>query len=71
MVLNTENGPVTVIYMPHAKATDGEMLAFDNVEAILVDLQSGSAVIIGAGVKGISELYTLVQTSIIPTSINS
>jgi len=71
MVLNTENGPVTVIYMPHAEVTDGEMLAFDNVEALLVDLQSGSAAIIGAGVKGVSELYTLVQTSIIPTSINS
>lgn len=71
MVVSTENGPVTVIYMPHTQVADREMLAFDNVEALLVDLQSGSAAIIGAGVKSVSELYTLVQASIIPTPISS
>jgi len=71
MVLNTEEGPVTVIYMPETAVTDKEMLAFDDVEAILVDLQSGSAAIIGAGKQRISELYAVVQNSIVPSTGNS
>ena len=71
MILNTETGPVTVIYMPHTKVTDGEMLAFDNVEAILVELQSGSAAIIGPDEQLISSLSGLVQDSIVPVPNNS
>ena len=71
MILNTETGPVTVIYMPHTKVTDGEMLAFDNVEAILVELQSGSAAIIGPDEQLISSLSGLVQDSIVPVPGNS
>jgi hypothetical protein len=65
MVLNTESGPVTVIYMPETEVSDKEMLAFDAVEAILVDLQRGSAAIIGSGSQGISNLYAMVHDSII------
>jgi len=65
MVLNTESGPVTVIYMPDTEVTDKEMLAFDRVEAVLVDLQSGSAAIIGAGSQRISSLYAIVHDSIV------
>ena len=71
MILNTETGPVTVIYMPHTKVTDGEMLAFDNVEAILVELQSGSAAIIGPDEQLISSLSGLVQDSLVPVPGNS
>ena len=71
MILNTESGPVTVIYMPHTEVTDGEMLAFDNVEALLVELQSGSAAIIGPDERLISSLSGIVQDSIIPVPGNS
>ena len=71
MILNTESGPVTVIYMPHTSVTDGELLAFDNVEAVLVELQSGSAAIIGPDKQLISSLSGIVQDSIIPIPGNS
>jgi hypothetical protein len=57
--------------MPHTEVTDGEMLAFDNVEALLVELQSGSAAIIGPDERLISSLSGIVQDSIIPVPDNS
>jgi hypothetical protein len=71
MVLNTENGPVTVIYMPETEVTDREMLAFDDVEALLVDLQKGSAAIIGPGTASVTGLYAVVHDSILPSPGNS
>jgi hypothetical protein len=71
MILNTEAGPVTVIYMPQTRVTDGEMLAFDNVEAVLVELQSGSAAIIGPDKQLISSLSVIVQDSIVPIPGNT
>jgi hypothetical protein len=71
MILNTESGPVTVIYMPDTPVIDRESFAFDNVEAILVDLPGGSAAIIGPDQRSISGLYAFVQNSIIPSQENS
>lgn len=67
MVLNTEHGLVTVIYMPETQVNDREQLVFDNREAILVALRRGSAAIIGSESQHLSELYALVQDSILPT----
>jgi hypothetical protein len=63
MVLNTETGPLTVIYMPRTPVTDGARLAFDDLEAMLVDLPSGSAAIIGEEVEN---YYALVHDSLRP-----
>jgi hypothetical protein len=67
MILNTETGPVTVFYMPDTHVTDREMLAFDAMEAMLVDLENGSAAIIGSGTQHIQDLYAVVHDSIIPS----
>lgn len=67
MVLNTEEGPVTVIYMPGTAVSDRDLLAFDSLEAILVQLRSGSAAIIGSGGQNIAHFHALVQNSILPT----
>lgn len=66
MVLNTQSGPVTVIYMPETPVTDKVFLAFDDVEAMQVELQSGSAVIIGAGRQNVSNFYAVIHDSIVP-----
>ena len=66
MVLNTDEGPVTVIYMPNTEVSDHETLEFEGMRALLVSLDKGSAVIIGTESQGISELYSMVQNSIIP-----
>jgi hypothetical protein len=71
MILNTESGPVTVFYMPDTEVTDREMLAFDDVEAVLVELQSGSAAIIGPDADKISSLHAFIYDSLIPVPGNS
>jgi hypothetical protein len=71
MVLNTSEGPVTVIYMPATEVIDHETLEFDGMQALLVSLEKGSAAIIGTGSQGISALYSIVQHSIIPEFSNA
>ncbi len=70
MVLNTDQGPVTVIYMPATEVNDHETLEFDGMQALLVSLEKGSAAIIGTGSQSISSFYSVVQESIIPEFSN-
>ena len=71
MILNTDTGPVTVFYMPDTEVNDGETLAFDDVEAVLVELQSGSAAIIGPDETTISSLQAFIYDSLLPLPGNS
>jgi hypothetical protein len=66
MILETEAGPVTVIYMPDTAVTDQEVLAFDDVQALLVELPGGSAAIIAPDRAVIAGLYGTVRDSIVP-----
>jgi len=66
MVLDTERGLVTVIYMPATTVTDGEHVRFDNHDAVLVTLRSGSAVIIGSESQQVAGLYSLIRGSLAP-----
>jgi len=68
MVLNTEQGLVTLIYMPETAVIDQQTLEFDSMKAMLVQLQKGSAIIMGTRTQGISDFYSLVQESIIPAA---
>jgi hypothetical protein len=71
MILNTDTGPVTVFYMPDTAVNDGETLAFDDVEAVLVELQAGSAAIIGPDETTFSSLQALIYDSLLPLPGNS
>jgi hypothetical protein len=71
MILNTDRGLVTVIYMPETPVSDGEQILFDDSEAVLVQLRHGSAVIIGSRLQRVSELRALVQESIVTTDGNT
>jgi len=66
MVIATEEGLVTLIYMPGTTVTDGELVAFDDREAMLVALQRGSAVLIGTESQELGGLHSLVQASLVP-----
>jgi hypothetical protein len=66
MVLNTREGPVTLIYMPETDVIDRQSIEFEGMQALLVGLDKGSAAIIGTGAQSISSLYAVVQGSIIP-----
>ena len=65
MVLNTEDGLVTLIYMPETDVNDHEFLEFDGMKAMLVGLEKGSAAIIGTRSQSISSLYSFVHDSIV------
>lgn len=71
MILNTESGPITVFYMPHTQVDDQEMLAFDGKEALLVDLENGSAAIVGTGAQNIQDYYAVVHDSIVARNDSS
>ena len=66
LVLNTEQGLVTVFYMPGTAVTDHEWLAFDDRQAVLVTLPRGSAAVVGSDGQQMEELYALVRRSLVP-----
>lgn len=66
MVLDTPEGPVTVIYMPETDVEDGPGVEFDGMNSYYVQLDKGSAVIIGKQQQAIDTLHALVQESIVP-----
>ena len=65
MVVRTDQGPVTIIYMPEIQAIDGDEVLFDQVQASLVNLEHGSAAIIGNLSQDIDSLVGLVRSSLI------
>lgn len=71
MVLDTDRGLVTVIYMPKTAVSDGEQVIFNDSEALLVQLQQGSAAIIGLREQEVSELHAMVRSSIVGASAKS
>lgn len=65
LVVMTASGPVTIIFMPDTPVADGEMLAFDGMQAQLVGLGRGSAAVIGTSSQNVAELHSLVQSSFV------
>jgi hypothetical protein len=64
MVVSTDQGPITIIYMPNNQVTDGEMINFDQTHALLVNLEHGSAAIIGEQSQSVENLFTMVKNSL-------
>jgi len=66
MVLNTDAGLITVIYMPETVVDDQQGVEFDGMDALFVSLRKGSAVIVGKPQQAVGSFHALVQQSIIP-----
>lgn len=66
MVLNTDRGLVTLIYMPHTAVSDGDRFALDGGDAYLVALAAGSAAIIGSASQNVSGFGALVHSALRP-----
>ena len=64
MVVSTDQGPMTIILMPKTQVTDGEMVEFDQMHALLVNLDHGSAAIIGEQSQNVENLVTMVRGSL-------
>jgi len=64
MVVSTDQGPMTVIYMPEIQVSEGEIVRFDQMHATLVNLEQGSAAIIGTQSQNVDGLVAMVRDSL-------
>ncbi len=64
IVVSTDQGPMTIIFMPETQVVDGEMLEFDRMHAMLVNLEHGSAAIIGEQGQAVENLQAMVRESL-------
>jgi len=64
MVVSTDQGPMTIIFMPEVQVADGEMVEFDQMHAMLVNLEHGSAAIIGEQGQAVESLQAMVRESL-------
>ena len=64
MVVSTDQGPMSIIFMPKTKVTDGVKIEFDQQHALLVNLENGSAAIIGERSQAIENLEPLLRKSL-------
>jgi len=64
LVVSTADGPMTIVFMPRTKVRDGEVLEFDHKHAYMVNLEHGSAAIIGRREQPVRSLQALVRSSI-------
>jgi len=64
MVVSTNQGPMTIILMPKTQVTDGEMVEFDQMHALLVNLDQGSVAIIGERSQSVESLVGIVRDSL-------
>lgn len=66
MVLDTESGPVTVLYLPGTRVNDRQMIDLDGRQAMLVSLEHGAAVIVGGTGRSPAAYYAVVHDAIVP-----
>ena len=64
MVVSTDQGPMTIIFMPETQVADGEMVEFEQMHAMLVNLEHGSAAIIGEQGQAVGNLQAMVRESL-------
>jgi hypothetical protein len=58
---------VTVIFMPRTDVTDGQLVSFDDMQAVLVSLERGLAAIIANANQSIENLPDLLRRALVIT----
>ena len=64
MVVSTDQGPMTIIFMPKTQVTDGELVRFEQMHAFLVNLEHGSAAIIGKQSQAVESMEAVIRESL-------
>jgi len=64
MVVSTDQGPMTIIFMPKTQVTDGELVSFDQMHAFLINLEHGSAAIIGKQSQAVESMEAVIRESL-------
>ncbi len=71
MVLATDAGPVTVIFMPAVRVDEPTVIRFDGVNAQVIGLTSGAAAIIGADDGAAQALQATLEAGLRPTGADA
>ena len=71
LVVNTENGPVTLIFMPKVETVNPHILDMGALVAATLGLEKGSAVIIGPTEEAIAPIYAIARSGIKPLTASS
>jgi hypothetical protein len=64
MVVSTDQGPMTIIFMPRTAVVDGAIVKFDQMQALLVSLEHGSVAIIGHQSQASESLVSVIRESL-------
>ncbi len=64
MVVSTNQELMTIIYMPNTRVDEGELVKFDQMHARLMNLEHGSAAIIGRQSQDVESLVVMVRDSL-------
>ena len=64
MIVSTDQGPMTIIYMPKIQVDDRKMVDFEQMHALLVSLDQGSAAIIGEKLQSVENIENIVRESL-------
>lgn len=64
MVVSTNQELMTIIYMPKSQVVEGEVVKFDQMQALLVNLEHGSVAIIGRQSQDVESLVVMVRDSL-------
>lgn len=68
MVITTDHGPVTLIFMPKVETVNGHILEFGQQLAATLRLERGSALVIGPNEEVIASVYAIAREGIRPIS---
>lgn len=71
MVISTDHGPITLIFMPEVDTVNGHILDLGEEVAATLPLESGSAVIIGPSEEAIAPVYAIAREGIRPANATS
>ena len=66
MVVMTEDGPVTVFYLPKSQVETMKSFDMPGMHAFLVDLQQGSAAVIGPSTDSTRSIALMLSSAILP-----
>lgn len=64
MVVSTDQGLMTIFFMPKTQVTDGEMVRFGQMHAFLVNFEHGSVAIIGRPSQTFTKLESVLRNSL-------
>ncbi len=71
MIVNTGDGPATVIFMPSIQLDEPLLLSLDHTQARVIGLETGAAAIIGADESATRQLEASLRAGLTPMSVDA